>query len=58
MACYLVEVQGKFYLETDQDVEKLPENIYARISECFKSDDEIIDIEISTYAIPGSGAPD
>ena len=58
MASYLVEIQGKFYLETDQDVENISGDIYARIEEVFNSSDDILDIEISTYAIPTGGASD
>jgi hypothetical protein len=58
MERYLIEIQGKFYLETDQDVENIPGDIYARIEEAFKSSDDIIDIEISTYALPAGGASD
>mgnify|MGYP007086145273 CR=1 FL=1 len=45
MERYLIEIRGKFYLETDQEPDNIPGDIYARISECFKTDDDIIDID-------------
>jgi hypothetical protein len=58
MERYLIEVRGKFYLETDQELENIPGDIYARIEEGFRSSDDIIDIEIETYTLPPSGASD
>jgi hypothetical protein len=58
MERYLIEVRGKFYLETDQELENIPGDIYARIEEGFRSSDDIIDIEIETYILPPSGASD
>lgn len=58
MERYLIEIRGKFYLETDQDLDSIPGDIYARIAEGFRSSDDIIDIEIETYALPSGGAPD
>ena len=58
MERYLIEVRGKFYLETDQELENIPGDIYARIEESFRSSDDIIDIEIETYILPPSGASD
>lgn len=58
MERYLIEVKGKFYFETAQDPENIPGDIYACISEFFKTDDDIIDIEIDTYILPKDGASD
>jgi hypothetical protein len=58
MERYLIEVRGKFYLETDRELENIPGDIYARIEEGFRSSDDIIDIEIETYILPPSGASD
>lgn len=58
MERYLIEIRGKFYLETDQELENIPGDIYARIEEAFESSDDIIDIEIDTYVLPTSGASD
>ena len=58
MERYLIEIRGKFYLETDQEPDNIPGDVYARISECFKTDDDIIDSEIETYMLPVHGASD
>ena len=58
MERYLIEIRGKFYLETDQDPDNIAGDVYARISEFFKSDDDIIDLEIETYMLPVHGASD
>jgi hypothetical protein len=58
MERYLVEVKGKFYFETSQDPENIPGDIYSCISECFRSDEDIIDIEIQTFSIPKDGSSD
>ena len=58
MERYLIEIRGKFYLETDLDPDNIAGDVYARISEFFKSDDDIIDLEIDTYPLPVHGASD
>jgi hypothetical protein len=58
MERYLIEIRGKFYLETDQDPDNIAGDVYARISEFFKSDDDIIDLEIETYTLPVHGTSD
>lgn len=58
VAHYLIEVRGKFYFETDQDPSNIPADVYARVSEAVRSDDDILDIEIETYSLPTYGASD
>jgi hypothetical protein len=58
MERYLIEIRGKFYLETGQDPDNIAGDVYARISEFFKSDDDIIDLEIETYTLPVHGTSD
>jgi hypothetical protein len=58
MERYLIEIRGKFYLETDQDPDNIAGDVYARISEFFKNDDDIIDLEIETYTLPVHGTSD
>lgn len=58
MERFLIEIRGKFYFETAQEVDLIPGDIYSRIAEAFYSEDDIIDIEIDTYIIPKNGASD
>lgn len=58
MERFLIEISGKFYYETAAEPDNVPGDIYSRISEFFKSDDDIIDIEIQTYILPKDGASD
>lgn len=58
MAHYLIEISGKFHFETSQEAESIPADVYSRISEAVRSDDDIIDIEIATYLLPHYGASD
>jgi len=58
MERFLIEVRGKFYFESAQEPDRIPDDIYARIAEAFYSEDDIIDIEIDTYIIPKNGASD
>lgn len=58
MERYLVQLTGKFYIESDLDPEQIPGNIYARIEEHFRTSDDILDLELDLYAIPPSGASD
>lgn len=54
MERYLVQIAGKFYIESDCDPQQIPGNICARIEELFKSSDDILDIEIELYGIPSN----
>lgn len=58
MERYLVQLTGKFYIESDLDPKQIPGNIYARIEEHFRTSDDILDLELELYAIPPSGASD
>ena len=58
MERYLVQLTGKFYIESDLDPEQISGNIYARIEEHFRTSDDILDLELDLYAIPPSGASD
>jgi hypothetical protein len=55
---YLIQVSGKFYVESEHDPELIPGNICARIEEAFRTSDDILDLDIELYAIPPSGAQD
>lgn len=58
MERYLVQVTGKFYIESALDPQLIPGNICSCIEEQFRSSDDILDLEVELYAIPPSGASD
>ena len=58
MEKFLIEIKGKFYYESAAEPDNVPGDIYSRIAEIFKSDEDSIDIEIQTYILPKDGASD
>lgn len=53
MQAYLVEINAKIIIRSDTDPSELPADIYARLTEFIHSDDDIVDLDVSTFALPG-----
>jgi hypothetical protein len=60
MRAYLVEINAKLIIRSNTEPEELPADIYAQLSEFIPSDDDIIDLDVSTFLLPGQddGTPD
>ena len=59
MQAYLVEITAKIIVRSASDPIELPADIYARLTEFIHSDDDIVDLDVATFALPGidSGPP-
>ena len=52
MRTYIVEINAKLISQSDADPEDYPEDIYAQLSEFLPSDDQLLDLEVATFALP------
>lgn len=53
MQAYLVEINAKVIVRSDTEPEELPADIYAQLVEFIRSDDDIVDLDVSAFALPG-----
>ena len=53
MRAYLVEINAKLIIRSDTDPSELPADIYAQLVEFIRTDDDIVDLDVSTFALPG-----
>jgi hypothetical protein len=53
MRAYLVEINAKLIVRSDTEPEELPADIYAQLSEFIPTDDDIIDLDVSAFLLPG-----
>ena len=58
MQAYLIEINAKLIVRSDTEPEELPADIYAQLTEFIRNDDDIVDLDVSAFALPGldSGA--
>lgn len=52
MRTYIVEITAKLISQSDAEPEDYPEDIYAQLSEFLPSEDQLLDLEVSTFALP------
>lgn len=58
MQAYLVEINAKLIVRSDTEAQELPADIYAQLVEFIRSDDDIVDLDVSAFALPGlDGGP-
>lgn len=53
MRSFLVEITAKLFVRSDVDPDELPANIYSQLVEFIPSDDEIVDLEVAAFPLPG-----
>ena len=53
MQAYLVEINAKLIIRSETEPSELPADIYAQLAEFIPSDDDIVDLDVSTFALPG-----
>ena len=53
MQAYLVEINAKLIVRSDTEPEELPADIYAQLTEFIRNDDDIVDLDVSAFALPG-----
>ena len=53
MRSFLVEITAKLIVRSDTDPDELPANIYSQLAEFIPSDDEIVDLEVQAFLLPG-----
>jgi hypothetical protein len=53
MRSFLVEITAKLFVRSDVDPDELPANIYSQLVEFIPSDDEIVDLEVAAFLLPG-----
>lgn len=54
MRPYIVEISAKLILNSSADPQELPADIYAQIAEFIAYEDQLIDLEVQTFALPDS----
>lgn len=52
MRAFLIEITAKVVLRSDTDPEKLPADLYSRLSEHIGNDDDILDLCIEAMPLP------
>jgi hypothetical protein len=52
MQGYFLEVNAKLFIRSNTPVDDLPANIYSQIAEHIRSDEDIIDIDVSCVPVP------
>lgn len=60
MRAYLVEINAKLIIRSDTEPSELPADIYSQLTESIPSDDDIVDLDVSAFLLPGQddGTPD
>jgi hypothetical protein len=53
MRAYLVEINAKLIVRSATEPEELPADIYAQLSEFIPTDDDIVDLDVSAFLLPG-----
>ena len=53
MRSFLVEITAKLIVRSDTDPDELPANIYSQLAEFIPTDDEIVDLEVTAFLLPG-----
>jgi hypothetical protein len=53
MQAYLVEINAKLIIRSDTEPSELPADIYSQLAEFIPSDDDIVDLDVSAFALPG-----
>jgi hypothetical protein len=53
MRSFLVEITAKLIVRSDTDPDELPANIYSQLAEFIPNDDEIVDLEVAAFPLPG-----
>jgi hypothetical protein len=53
MRAYLVEINAKLIVRSSTEPEELPADIYAQLSEFIPTDDDIVDLDVSAFLLPG-----
>jgi hypothetical protein len=53
MQAYLVEINAKLIIRSDTEPSELPADIYAQLAEFIPSDDDIVDLDVSAFLLPG-----
>lgn len=54
MRPFIVEISAKLILSSSAEPEELPADIYAQIAEFVASEDQLLDLEVQTFALPES----
>jgi hypothetical protein len=52
MQGYFLEVNAKLFIRSNTPVDDLPGDIYSQIAEHIRSDEDIIDIDVSCVPVP------
>ena len=53
MRTFLVEITAKLFVRTDTDPDELPADIYSHIAEFIPRDEDIVDLEVQAFLLPG-----
>ena len=53
MQAFLVEINAKLIIRSDTEAQELPADIYAQLVEFIRNDDDIVDLDVSAFALPG-----
>ena len=53
MQAYLVEINAKLIIRSETEPSELPADIYAQLAEFIPSDDDIVDLDVSAFLLPG-----
>ncbi len=53
MQAFLVEINAKLIVRSDIEAHELPADIYAQLVEFIRNDDDIVDLDVSAFVLPG-----
>ena len=53
MRAYLVEINAKLIVRSATEPSELPADIYSQLAEFIPSDDDIVDLDVSAFLLPG-----
>ena len=53
MRAYLVEINAKLIIRSATEPSELPADIYSQLAEFIPSDDDIVDLDVSAFLLPG-----
>lgn len=53
MQAFLVEINAKLIVRSDTEAQELPADIYAQLVEFIRNDDDIVDLDVSAFVLPG-----
>lgn len=53
MRSFLVEITAKLFVRSETEPDELPADIYSQLTEFIPNDDDIVDLEVAAFLIPG-----